>query len=49
MVGRQKLVPDNPLTGWQALIQTLFLLGIPLALLLLAKVVLRTFFPELGY
>ena len=47
--GRPSLVPEDPLPGWQAFIQTLFLLGIPILLLVLAKVVLRNFFPELGY
>jgi hypothetical protein len=32
-----------------ALIQVVVLLGIPIALLLFAKVVLKAFFPELGY
>jgi hypothetical protein len=31
------------------LLQVALLLGIPLALLLLARPVLRTYFPELGY
>lgn len=47
--GRPGLIPTDPLPGWKALVQAVFLLGIPLGLLLVAKVVLRTFFPELGY
>jgi hypothetical protein len=31
------------------LVQALLLVGIPLALLLVAKVILKRFFPELGY
>ncbi|HEV8376506.1 MAG TPA: hypothetical protein VGR38_09795 [Candidatus Polarisedimenticolia bacterium] len=44
-----ELVPANPLSGRQALIQVALLIGIPLLLLLLAKVLLRQFFPSLGY
>jgi hypothetical protein len=29
--------------------QVLLLLGVPIALLLIARPILRTFFPELGY
>lgn len=43
------LVPANPLSGREALFQVVLLLGIPLALLLLARVFLRQFFPSLGY
>ncbi len=46
---RPGLVPANPLPGWKALVQAIVLLGIPLTLLLLAKLVLRKFFPGLGY
>ena len=46
---RPSLVPKEPLSGWVALVQVLVMLGIPLALLILAKLVLRSFFPELGY
>ena len=49
LTGRPSLIPQDPLSGWQALIQALLLLGVPILLLLLAKVVLRNFFPELGY
>ena len=47
--GRPSLIPADPLPGWKALVQTALLLGIPIGLLLLAKVILRTYFPELGY
>ena len=43
------LIPANPLSGREALLQVVLLLGIPLILLLLARVVLRQFFPSLGY
>ena len=46
---RLSFTPANPLPGWKALVQAVLLLGIPLTLLLLAKLVLRTFFPSLGY
>jgi hypothetical protein len=42
-------VPANPLPLWRALVQVACLLGIPLALLVLAKLVVRRFFPDLGY
>jgi len=42
-------VPDDPLPGWKALLQALFLLGVPIALLWITRVVLRAFFPQLGY
>ncbi len=47
--GRPSLIPEDPLPGWQALIQALLLLGVPILLLLLAKVMLQNFFPALGY
>ncbi len=47
--GRPSLIPADPLPGWKAAIQALALLGIPLTLLLAAKLVLKKFFPELGY
>ena len=47
--GRPGLIPADPLPGWKALLQVLLLLGIPITLLLLARVILRRFFPELGY
>jgi hypothetical protein len=47
--GRPSLIPEDPLPGWKAALQALVLLGLPLALLLIAKVILRTFFPQLGY
>jgi hypothetical protein len=47
--GRPALEPTDPLKGTTALIQVLILLGIPLGLLLFAKVILQKFFPGLGY
>jgi len=47
--GRPNLIPTDPLPGWKASVQVLLLLGIPLTLLFVAKVVLKRFFPELGY
>lgn len=47
--GRPGLVPPTSLALSTALLQVALLLGIPLALLLLARPVLRTYFPELGY
>ena len=43
------LIPANPLSGREALFQVVLLLGIPLILLLLARFLLRQFFPSLGY
>ena len=43
------LIPANPLSPRVALIQIALLVGIPLLLLLLARFVLRQFFPSLGY
>ena len=34
---------------WLALVQVAVLLGIPMAILLIAKPILRHYFPELGY
>ncbi len=48
-IARPVLIPTNPLPGWKAILQALVLLGVPIALLLIAKVILRTFFPQLGY
>jgi hypothetical protein len=47
--GRPSLVPADPLSGWKAMVQAVVLLGIPLTLLFAAKLVLKRFFPELGY
>jgi hypothetical protein len=47
--GRPSLVPAVSLPGWKAAVQAFLLLGIPLALLFAAKLVLKRFFPELGY
>jgi hypothetical protein len=46
---RPSLIPAEPLPGWKALVQAALLLGIPLVLLLVARVILRKFFPGLGY
>jgi len=46
---RPPLEPTDPLSAQVALIQIVLLLGIPLGLLLLAKVLLSRFFPGLGY
>ena len=46
---RPGLVPANPMPLSLALLQVVLLLGVPIALLLLARPLLRTFFPELGY
>ena len=43
------LIPTNPITARKAFIQVALLIGIPLVLLLLARFVLRQFFPSLGY
>lgn len=43
------LIPANPLSARQALIQVALLAGIPLLLLLLIRYLLHQFFPELGY
>ena len=43
------LIPAHPLSGREAAVQLVLLLGIPLALLLLARYVLRALFPSLGY
>ena len=47
--GRPSLEPTEPLPLATAFIQVVVLLGVPIGLLLFAKVILRTFFPELGY
>jgi len=47
--GRPSLIPADPLPGWNAAVEALLLVGIPLALLFAAKLVLKRFFPELGY
>jgi hypothetical protein len=43
------LIPANPLSPRLAFIQVALLVGVPLALLLLARLILRKFFPTLGY
>ena len=47
--GRPSLEPTDPLPLGTAVVQVVLLLGIPIGLLLFAKIVLRSFFPELGY
>ena len=44
-----ELVPANPLSAREALLQVVLLIGIPLVLLILARFALRQFFPSLGY
>jgi hypothetical protein len=46
---RPSLEPADPLSGTTALLQTLILLGLPIGLLLFARVILHRFFPGLGY
>ncbi len=46
---RRSLEPANPLPAWKAVVQVAILLGIPLTLLLIARVILTVYFPELGY
>ncbi len=46
---RPLLIPADPLSGGKAIVQAIVLLGIPIALLLVAKLLLRKFFPALGY
>jgi len=43
------LIPANPMKARTAFFQIVLLLGIPLVLLLLARFILRQFFPSLGY
>ena len=43
------LEPTEPISTQVALMQVVLLLGIPLGLLALTKVVLSRFFPGLGY
>jgi hypothetical protein len=49
LAAKPGLVPSDPLPGWLAAVQVLILLGIPITLLLLARLVLHRFFPQLGY
>jgi hypothetical protein len=44
-----ELIPSNPLSARKAFVQVALLLGIPLVVLLLARFLLRQFFPSLGY
>lgn len=48
--GRRSLTPSGPpLTAWKAAVQVAVLLGIPITLLLIARIILRVYFPHLGY
>ncbi len=47
--GRRTLVPQESLPRWKAALQVAILLGIPVALLLIARTILRVYFPHLGY
>jgi len=48
-LGRPSLIPADPLPVWKALVQVGILLGVPIALLVIARFILRRYFPELGY
>lgn len=47
--GRPPLEPEHPLPVRVALLQLALLIGVPLALLLALRPILRSYFPELGY
>lgn len=47
--GRPPLEPEHPLSARMALFQVFLLVGVPVAALLILKVILRVYFPELGY
>ena len=47
--GGPRLIPEVPLSGWVAFLQVAVLLGLPIGLLILVKIILRLFFPDLGY
>jgi hypothetical protein len=47
--GRPPLEPEHPLSARMALLQVFLLVGVPVAALLILKVILRMYFPELGY
>jgi hypothetical protein len=47
--GRRSLTPAESLPAWKAALQVLVLLGIPVSLLFIARIILRTYFPHLGY
>ena len=47
--GRPPLEPEHPLSAGMALFQVFLLVGVPVAALLILKVILRMYFPELGY
>ena len=46
---RRSLEPTDSLPAWKAVVQVAILLGIPIVLLLIARILLRAFFPHLGY
>ena len=46
---RRSLEPSDPLPAWKAVVQVAILLGIPVTLLLVAKIILKVYFPHLGY
>ncbi len=47
--GGPRLTPEVPLSGWLAFVQVAVLLGLPIGLLILVKIILKLFFPDLGY
>ncbi|HEV8200946.1 MAG TPA: hypothetical protein VGS03_13070 [Candidatus Polarisedimenticolia bacterium] len=47
--GRPPLEPEHPLSAGMALFQVFLLVGVPVAALLVLKVIIRVYFPELGY
>ena len=47
--GRPPLEPEHPMSLQLALFQVFLLVGVPVAALLILKLVLRAYFPELGY
>jgi len=47
--GRPPLEPEHPMSAGLALFQVFLLVGVPVAALLILKVILRMYFPELGY
>jgi len=47
--GRPPLEPEHPLSAGMALFQVFLLVGVPVAALLILKVILRMYYPELGY
>lgn len=47
--GRPPLEPEHPMSVQLALFQVFLLVGVPVAALLILKMVLRAYFPDLGY